>query len=176
MKVTGLLLGMSIARVTPPAAAAALQTPPPARPGLTLCRRHHQPGLPLPLRLLLQADLWQPFPGAEPGDGRGGDRLPPGKGIAGWVAQNQRPLVVDNVRQDPRFYPDVDEAFGFQTRSLAAVPLLDRDRILGVLEAVNKTYDREFSDEDHDLLMVAAHLASVALVRAEAFTEQSAEG
>lgn len=103
-----------------------------------------------------------------------GYRLPPGKGIAGWVAENQRPLVVDNVRQDPRFYPDVDEAFGFQTRSLAAVPLLDHDRMLGVLEAVNKTYDREFTDDDHDLLMVAAYLASVALVRAEAYTEESA--
>ena len=103
-----------------------------------------------------------------------GYRMPPGKGIAGWVAVNARPLVLTNVRDDPRFYPKIDEAFGFHTRSLAAVPLLDGDRILGVLEAINKNYDREFTDVDHDLLMIVAHLASVALTRAEAYTEEAA--
>src|SRR3972149_8348 len=95
---------------------------------------------------------------------------PRGAGIAGWVAEHRRPLVVRNVREDHRFYPKVDEAFGFHTRSLACVPLLDSQRVLGVLEAVNKNYDREFTDQDHDLLMVVAHLASIAISRAEAFT------
>ena len=104
-----------------------------------------------------------------------GYRLPPGKGIAGWVAEHKRPLVLTNVRDDPRHYPKIDEAFGFHTRSLACVPLLDGEQILGVLEAVNKNYDREFSDLDHDLLMVVAHLASVALVRAEAAAEAAPE-
>jgi len=101
-------------------------------------------------------------------------RLPAGKGIAGWVAEHKRPLVLTNVRDDPRHYPKIDEAFGFQTRTLACVPLLDGTRVLGVLEAVNKNYDREFTDDDHDLLMVVAHLTSLALVRAERFTEPSA--
>lgn len=99
-----------------------------------------------------------------------GFRLPPEAGIAGWVAKHKRPLVVRNVREDPRFYPKVDEAFGFHTRSLACVPLMDGDRILGVLEVVNKNYDREFTDQDHDLMMVVAHLASIAILRAEAFS------
>ena len=101
-------------------------------------------------------------------------RLPAGKGIAGWVAEHKRPLVLTNVRDDPRHFPKIDEAFGFQTRTLACVPLLEGDRVLGVLEAVNKNYDREFTDDDHDLLMVVAHLASLALIRADSFTEQSA--
>jgi GAF domain-containing protein len=101
-------------------------------------------------------------------------RMPPGKGIAGWVAEHKRPLVITDVRSDPRHYPKVDEAFGFQTRSLACVPLLDGNRVLGVLEAVNKHYDREFTDDDHDLLMIVAHLASVALIRAESFAGQGA--
>lgn len=104
-----------------------------------------------------------------------GYRLPPGKGIAGWVAENKRPLVLTNVRNDPRHYPKIDEAFGFHTRSLACVPLLDGERVLGVLEAVNKNYDREFTDTDHDMLMVVAHLASVAMVRAEKFVNESAQ-
>lgn len=101
-----------------------------------------------------------------------GYRLPPGKGIAGWVADNMEPLVVQDVNNDPRFFPDVDETFGFQTRTLVCVPLLEGDRVLGVIEAINKVSDREFSAEDHDLLMVVAQLASLAIMRAESFTEQ----
>ncbi len=100
-----------------------------------------------------------------------GYRLPPGKGIAGWVAVNRTPLVVRDVRNDPRFYPRVDETFGFQTRTLACVPLIDEDRVLGVIEAINKVSDREFSSEDHDLLLVVAQLAAVAIARAESFAE-----
>ncbi len=98
-------------------------------------------------------------------------RLPPGKGIAGWVVDNKNPLVVQDVSNDPRFYPRVDETLGFQTQTLACVPLLDGDRILGVIEAVNKISDREFTAEDNDLLMVLAQLASVAIMRAESFAE-----
>jgi GAF domain-containing protein len=102
-----------------------------------------------------------------------GYRLPPGKGIAGWVADNQEPLVLRDVHNDERFYPQIDETFGFQTRTLACVPLIDGERVLGVIEAINKVSDRAFSPEDHDLLMVVAQLASVAIARAEAFTEEA---
>jgi GAF domain-containing protein len=100
-----------------------------------------------------------------------GYRLPPGEGIAGWVAINRSPVVVRDVRNDPRFYPRVDETLGFQTRTLACVPLLEGDRVVGVIEAINKLSDREFSDEDHDLLLVVGQLAAVAIARAEALSE-----
>jgi GAF domain-containing protein len=102
-----------------------------------------------------------------------GYRLPPGKGIAGWVAENMQPLVVQDVEDDPRFYPQVDESLGFQTRSLACVPLLDGERVLGVIEAVNKATDRSFTPDDHDLLMVVAQLAAVAIRRAENLAEET---
>ncbi len=100
-----------------------------------------------------------------------GYRLPPGRGIAGWVAARKKPLIVRDVRSDPRFYAQIDETFGFVTRSLACVPLLDEERVLGVIEAVNKVSDRDFSDEDQDLLLLLAQLASVAITRAESFQE-----
>ena len=67
----------------------------------------------------------------------------------------------------------MDETFGFQTRTLACVPLLDGERVLGVIEAINKISDREFSPEDHDLLLIVAQLAAVAISRAETFAEQA---
>jgi Nif-specific regulatory protein len=77
-----------------------------------------------------------------------GFRLPPGRGI---------------------FYPNVDETFGFSTQTLACVPLVEGNRVLGVIEAINKHTDREFSTEDHQLLLVVAQLSAVAITRAEAF-------
>ena len=57
---------------------------------------------------------------------------------------------------------------------MAAVPLLAGDRVVGVIEALNKAGDREFDHDDHDLLIVVAQLASVAIARAEAFEEDPA--
>jgi GAF domain-containing protein len=102
-----------------------------------------------------------------------GYRLPPGRGIAGWVADRKEPAIVQDVQKDPRFYPQVDETFGFRTQTLACVPLLDGERILGVIEAVNKLDQREFSPEDHLLLMVVAQLAAVAIHRAEIYAEKN---
>lgn len=98
-----------------------------------------------------------------------GFRLPPGRGIAGWVVDNREAAIVHDVGSDPRFYPSVDETFGFSTQTLACVPLVENNRVLGVIEAINKRTDREFSTEDHQLLLVVAQLSAVAITRAEAF-------
>jgi len=100
-----------------------------------------------------------------------GYHIPPGMGIAGWVAVSRQPAIVRDVHLDPRFYSAVDETFGFHTRSLACVPLEEGGRVLGVLEAINKSSDRNFSPQDLDLLQLVALLASIALARAEQFTE-----
>jgi GAF domain-containing protein len=98
-----------------------------------------------------------------------GFRLALGEGIAGWVAQNRKPVVLEDVRSDPRFSSRVDETFGFQTRSMACVPLLDDSRVLGVIEAVNKEYERSFTEQDQSLLQLVAQLAAIAIARAESF-------
>ncbi len=97
-----------------------------------------------------------------------GYRLPQDVGIAGWVAQHQQPQLVRDVRRDSRFYPQVDEAFGFNTRSMVCVPVfLDDGRVLGVIEVLNKTSDRDFTQDDLNLTLVVAALAATALRRAE---------
>jgi sigma-B regulation protein RsbU (phosphoserine phosphatase) len=97
-----------------------------------------------------------------------GYRLPPGAGIAGWVAQHHQPQVVRDVHRDPRFYPAVDELFGFKTRSMVCVPVvLDDGRLLGVIEVLNKVSDREFNQDDLDLILIVAQLAATAMRRAE---------
>ena len=97
-----------------------------------------------------------------------GYRLPKGKGIAGWVAENREAQIVHNVRSDPRFFAQVDETFGFQTRSMACVPVyLDDGRVLGVITLLNKVSDRQFTQDDLDLMLIVAQLAATAMRRAE---------
>jgi sigma-B regulation protein RsbU (phosphoserine phosphatase) len=103
-----------------------------------------------------------------------GFRMPITEGIAGWVASNRESAIVHDVQADPRFSPRVDLTFDFQTRSLACVPLVDGDRVVGVIEAVNKTYDRDFTPTDADHMKVVAQLVTMAIRRAERLTE--AEG
>ena len=100
-----------------------------------------------------------------------GYRIPRHQGIAGWVAENRKPVVVRDVRTDSRFSPAVDERFEFHTRSMACVALVDGERVLGVIEALNKASDPDFTDTDRDLLSVVAQLATVAIQRAESCTE-----
>lgn len=97
-----------------------------------------------------------------------GFRLAPGTGIAGWVAQNRQPQIIMDARHDPRFFAQVDENLGFRTRSMVCVPIqLDDNRVLGVLQVLNKTSDWPFTQEDLDLLLVIAQLSATAMRRAE---------
>lgn len=105
-----------------------------------------------------------------------GYRMPRGQGIAGWVIESRKPHIVQDARRDPRFSPIVDQTFDFKTQSLACVPLLDGNRVLGVIEALNKASGREFTLEDHDLMVVVAQLVAFAILRAEAYTEAGSGG
>jgi GAF domain-containing protein len=97
-----------------------------------------------------------------------GYRLPKNKGIAGWVAAQRQPQIVRDVRRDPRFFAQVDEAFGFNTRSMVCAPVyLDDGRLLGVIEVLNKASESEFNQDDLDLLLIVAQLAATAMRRAE---------
>jgi sigma-B regulation protein RsbU (phosphoserine phosphatase) len=73
-----------------------------------------------------------------------------GQGIAGWVALNRKPLIIDDVRSDSRFFQEADKVTGFTTRSLIALPLVGRGGLIGVVEMLNP--GREYDAEMFDLL------------------------
>ncbi len=92
-----------------------------------------------------------------------GHRFDRRKGIAGWVAEHGEPAIVPNVRTDARFLPEMDERFGFVTRSLVAVPLVARGKALGVIEVLNKRSGGDFTEDDATLLSILAALSASAL-------------
>jgi GAF domain-containing protein len=102
-----------------------------------------------------------------------GHRFDRRKGIAGWVAERGEPAIVGNVRTDARFLPEIDERFGFVTRSLVAVPLAARGKVLGVIELLNKRSGEGFTDDDASLLLILAALSASALdYAASALTDE----
>jgi GAF domain-containing protein len=92
-----------------------------------------------------------------------GKRLPSSTGIAGWVASSGEPLVLSDAAKDPRFARDVAEATGYVPTSLMAAPLLLEDRVLGVLQVLDRPQGERFSLSEMELLGLFAHQAAIAL-------------
>jgi len=93
-------------------------------------------------------------------------RLSVESGIAGWVARYGKPLLINDVSADRRFNNNVDKVTGFVTRSVLAVPLISRQRVIGVLEVLNKVDGSEFSAHDLETLVSLASTAAAAIENA----------
>jgi putative nucleotidyltransferase with HDIG domain len=94
-----------------------------------------------------------------------------GEGIAGWVAQNCKPLLVPDVTKDPRFYKQADEKSKFVTKSILAVPLMAHQKLIGVVEVLNKKSGESFAPEDVTLLEALAHQSAVAIENAKLYRD-----
>jgi two-component system NtrC family sensor kinase len=92
-------------------------------------------------------------------------RLGRGEGLAGWVIDHNRPIIVDNVNLDPRFSPKIDHAIGFKTKSVLCVPLVIQGKPIGALEVLNKRVGR-FNDDDKNLLISMVASLAIALKNA----------
>jgi HD-GYP domain-containing protein (c-di-GMP phosphodiesterase class II) len=98
-------------------------------------------------------------------------RLGPGQGIAGWVAKNNLSIMLQDVREDKRFSSAMDDITGYSTRSMIAVPVASKDRVLGVLQAINKL-DGPFEKDDLEILETVGNLVATAIENAFLFIEQ----
>lgn len=92
-----------------------------------------------------------------------GQRIPLGVGVAGWVAQHGEPLLIPDVRQDPRFAAHFDEETDFVTRSIVCVPVKSSHRVLGVIELINPLEEESFGDAELRLLSAIADFSAIAI-------------
>jgi len=84
-----------------------------------------------------------------------GVRIRPGQGVVGWVARFNEDLIVPSTALDPRFFSGIDQQTGFTTRSILCVPVASGGKVLGAIEALNKTTGH-FNDQDVVLLQEIA--------------------
>jgi len=92
-----------------------------------------------------------------------GVKFPMGKGIAGYVVMTGQPLAISNVRQDARFNQDFAKSTGYVPNSILAMPMLSGDRVIGVMEVLDKIDAASFGIQDMDLLGMFAHQAAIAI-------------
>jgi len=98
-----------------------------------------------------------------------------GEGIAGWVAQHNTSLIVNDVESDHRFFSDISKQIGFPTRTMLAVPMRMKDECVGVLEIINKKEDKYFSQDDLQWLEIFANQAAIAVQNARSFEKAREE-
>lgn len=98
-------------------------------------------------------------------------RLPLTEGIAGWVAKHKRPVSISDVQKDPRFSSKIDKEVKFESKSILCVPLLIKDRLIGVVEAVNKIGEEGFSQDDLELLQAMANQEAIAIENARLYED-----
>ncbi len=96
--------------------------------------------------------------------------VPVESSIAGWIVTRREAVIIPDVSQDPRHFGQVDQSTHVQTRSLLGVPLITKDKVLGVLEAINKRED-QFTQEDLELLNILGAQAAVAIENTRLFQQ-----
>jgi len=98
-------------------------------------------------------------------------RLKMGEGIAGWVAEHGVPLVVPDVTKDSRHSTSVDEKSGYTTKNILCVPVVVKQKVSGVLQALNKLGNEPFSEEDIGLFQLLANQVAIAIENSTLYEE-----
>ena len=94
--------------------------------------------------------------------------VPVDSSIAGWIVLNREPVIIDDTQQDSRHYSKIAQFTNVTTTSMLGVPLIAKDEMIGVLEAINKI-EGNFTEDDQDVLMALGAQAAVAIANARLF-------
>jgi signal transduction histidine kinase len=99
-----------------------------------------------------------------------GKRLPPGTGIVGRAVQTRSAVIENEDQNSQSRFKGIDQQTGFVSRSLMAVPLQVKDRVIGVIEVINRRDGLPFVANDETLLNAFAGQAAVAIENARLYT------
>jgi diguanylate cyclase (GGDEF)-like protein len=100
-----------------------------------------------------------------------GVRMRLDEGIAGWVARHREAVRLDDASADPRHDPRIARQAGLVPNGMICVPLVHRDRLLGVVQVINRLDGRAFSADDQRLVQALADHAAIAIANAQLYRE-----
>jgi GAF domain-containing protein len=101
-----------------------------------------------------------------------GQRLPPGSGIVGQAVQMRQPQIENDLQHSKHDYSSLDQQRKFTARSLIVVPLQVKERVIGVVELLNRRDGLPFVEDDESLLTALASQAAAAIENARLYQEQ----
>ena len=87
-----------------------------------------------------------------------------GEGIAGWVAQHNKALIINDVKNDDRHLQNISALINYPSNTMLAVPMRVKDKCIGVIEVINKKDGKNFVQEDLEWLEIFANQAALAIV------------
>lgn len=93
-------------------------------------------------------------------------RIKIGEGIAGWVAETGKTVLINNVYDHPKFCSDYDKKSGYKTRNMICAPLISKGKTIGIAQIINKKNRRKFTDDDLELFKLICSHAAVAIENA----------
>ncbi|KAF7705139.1 cone cGMP-specific 3',5'-cyclic phosphodiesterase subunit alpha' [Silurus meridionalis] len=86
-------------------------------------------------------------------------------GIVGQIATNKKGVNIPDVKQNPRFSDFVDKQTGYTTKNMIAAPIMCGKDLLGIIMAINKVDETEFSKADENLFNKYLNFASVIVIQ-----------
>lgn len=98
-----------------------------------------------------------------------------GEGIAGWVAQHNTSIIVNDVENDRRHLSDISKKIGYASRTMLAAPMRMKDECIGVIELINKKDGKYFTQDDLEWLEIFANQAALAILNAQSFEKAREE-
>jgi len=98
------------------------------------------------------------------------DVIPAENSIAGWIVTNREAVIIDDVQNDSRFFTSVGQETKTKVKTLLGVPLITKNKVVGVLEAINKR-EGYFTQEDQGILMTLGAQAAIAIDNARLFQQ-----
>ncbi len=99
-------------------------------------------------------------------------RVPIGHGFAGLVAVTGQPMAIANTQEDYRLAHDIATAVNYTPKNILCVPLFFEDRIIGVLELLDKIGSSSFTGIDIEILGTFANIAAIAIAQSQVYDDQ----
>ncbi|MFC1877797.1 GAF domain-containing protein [Thermodesulfobacteriota bacterium] len=90
-------------------------------------------------------------------------RIKKDSGLAGWVFQNKKQIIVNDTYKDPRFNLFVDHYTGYRTKNILCVPVCNRaEKCIGALEVMNRRTGN-FVGEDAEFLKSISYYIAISV-------------
>ena len=95
-----------------------------------------------------------------------GLRISSDEGITGWIYNTGQAVVIEDVTKDSRFSDRIDKLTDFTTQSIIGVPLKSGEKVLGIIELINKLNGEPFTSFDLKILSTIADFTAIAIEKA----------
>lgn len=100
-----------------------------------------------------------------------GLRMPASEGIAGWVARHRQPLLLADVRSDPRYNARFEATTQFRPRAMLCVPVISRNALHGVVQVMNRLDRQPFDQHQLRLVQILADHVAIAMDNAALYRQ-----